>query len=143
MAKVRVLFVCTGNSARSQIAEAFLRDMAGDRYEALSAGVELQGLNPIAVEVMSEIGIDISSQLAKDISEFATKDVDFVVTVCDNLRQQCLVFPGTHKTLHCSLPDPAAVTGTREERLSVFRRIRDEIASRIEREFVQQTASAS
>jgi len=132
--KPRVLFLCTGNSARSQMAEALLRSCT-DRYEALSAGIEPKGLNPLAVEAMREIGIDISNQQSKDVVSFLGQSIQYVITVCDNARERCPIFPGTFKFLHWSFPDPAAVEGTDEEKLAVFRMVRDEIANHILEEF--------
>lgn len=133
----KVLFLCTGNSARSQMAEGYLRQAAGDRYQAMSAGIEPKGLNPLAVEAMREIGIDISQQTSKDVVTLLGQHVPYVVTVCDNARERCPIFPGTWKFLHWSLEDPAAGQGTHEERLAVFRRVRDQIIAHIDREFVQ------
>lgn len=136
--KVKVLFLCTGNSARSQIAEGYLRHVAGDRFEALSAGIEPKGLNPLAVEVMREIGIDISRQRSKDVVSLLGQHIPYVVTVCDNAKERCPIFPRTYKFLHWSFEDPAAAAqGSREEKLAIFRRVRDEIINNIEREFVQ------
>jgi arsenate reductase len=134
--KVKVLFLCTGNSARSQMAEGYLRRVAADRFEALSAGIEPGGLNPLAVEVMREIGIDISHQKSKDIRDLLGVDIAYVITVCDHAREHCPIFPGTHKFLHWSFEDPAAVEGPQEEKLAIFRRIRDEIVQTIERELL-------
>jgi len=134
--KPKVLFLCTGNSARSQMAEGYLRATAGDRFEPLSAGIEPKGLNPLATEAMREIGIDISHQKSKDVVSFLGQYIPYIVTVCDNARERCPIFPRTYKFLHWSFDDPAAVTGSREEKLAVFRRVRDEIARRIEQEFV-------
>ena len=131
MLKPKVLFLCTGNSARSQIAEGFLRDVAGDYFESLSAGIEPKGLNPLAVEVMREIGIDISQQRSKDVREFLGSPIPYIITVCDNAREHCPIFPGTYKYMHWRIEDPAAVQGTEEEKLAVFRRIRDQIGSRV------------
>jgi arsenate reductase (thioredoxin) len=136
MPKPKVLFLCTGNSARSQMAEGYLRYLAGDRFEPVSAGIAPKGLNPLAVEAMQEIGIDISQQESKDVSEFLGQAIPFVITVCDNAKERCPVFPNANKLLHWSLDDPAAATGTREEKLTVFRRVRDEIARRIEQELL-------
>ena len=119
------------------MAEGFLRDMANDYFEALSAGIEPKGLNPLAVEVMQEIGIDISQQRSKDVREFLGSPIPYIITVCDNANEHCPIFPGTYKYLHWSLQDPAAVQGAKEEKLAVFRRVRDVIASRVER-FVQE-----
>jgi arsenate reductase (thioredoxin) len=135
MAKTRVLFLCTGNSARSQMAEGYLRHAAGDRFEVLSAGIEPKGLNPLAVEAMREIGVDISSQRSKDVREFLGQSIPYVVTVCDNAKEHCPVFPGAYKRLHWGFEDPAAAAGPREEQLAVFRRVRDQIRAAIDREF--------
>ena len=131
-----VLILCTGNSARSQMAEGYLRHGAGGEFEALSAGVEAKGLNPLAVEAMREIGIDISRQTSKSVEQFLGQEIAYVVTVCNNAKQRCPIFPSTHKSLHWSLPDPAEATGSHEEKLAVFRRVRDEIAERIEQELL-------
>jgi arsenate reductase (thioredoxin) len=138
MLKPKVLFLCTGNSARSQMAEGYLRHIAGDRFEPLSAGIEPKGLNPLAVEVMREIGIDISQQRSKYVGEFLGTPIPYVITVCDSAREHCPIFPETYKYIHWSIEDPAAIHGTEEEKLAVFRRVRDEIASRVQR-FVQET----
>ena len=136
----KVLFLCTGNSARSQMAEGYLRHAAGDRFEALSAGISPKGLNPLAVEAMRELGIDISQQTSKDVATLLGQHIPYVVTVCDNAKERCPIFPGAWKFLHWSLEDPAAADGTHEQKLAVFRRVRDEIAANIEREFVQGAA---
>ena len=137
--KRRVLFLCTGNSARSQMAEALLRDLAGDQFEALSAGVAPTSLNPLAVEVMKEIGIDISGQRSKDVAEFLGQKMDCVVTVCDHARQVCPVFPA-EQCLHWSLPDPAAFLGSRDDQLGFFRFVRDELEQKIAESFVSSSA---
>lgn len=134
--KKRVLILCTGNSARSQMAEGLLRWMAGDRFEVLSAGVEPSQVRPQAIEAMREIGIDISKQHSKSVEEFAEQEFDYVITVCDNANERCPVFPGQTKRLHWSFDDPAATKGDEAERLAVFRRVRDEIEARL-REFVE------
>ncbi|MBZ5616329.1 MAG: arsenate reductase ArsC [Acidobacteriia bacterium] len=134
--KVKVLFLCTGNSARSQMAEGYLRHAAGDQFEALSAGIEPKGLNPLAVEAMQEIGIDISHQRPKDVVSLLGQHIPYVVTVCDNAREHCPIFPRTYKFLHWSFEDPAAAQGSHEEKMAVFRRVRDEIAHRIDAELV-------
>jgi arsenate reductase len=143
MSKARVLFLCTGNSARSQMAEGYLRHVAGDQFEALSAGIEPKGLNPLAVEAMQEIGIDISQQKSKDIREFLGQAIPYVITVCDNAKERCPIFPRTFKFLHWSFDDPAAVTGSHDKKLAVFRRVRDEIASRIQHELVTPRIAAT
>lgn len=136
MSKPKVLFLCTGNSARSQMAEGYLRHIAGDKFEALSAGIEPKGLNPLAVEAMQEIGIDISQQTSKDVKEFLGQGIPYVITVCDNAKQRCPIFPRTYKFLNWSFDDPAEATGSHDEKLSVFRRVRDEITQRIKQELV-------
>ncbi|MHB8413128.1 MAG: arsenate reductase ArsC [Candidatus Acidiferrales bacterium] len=133
--KSKVLFLCTGNSARSQMAEGLLRHFAGERFEVASAGIEPKGLNPLAVAAMREIGIDISNQRSKDVREFLGAPVQYVVTVCSNAREKCPVFPATVKFIHWDLDDPAAVQGTDEEKLAAFRQARDKIAAHIEKEF--------
>ena len=130
--KPRVLFLCTGNSARSQMAEGYLRQKGGDRYEPSSAGIEPKGLNPLAVEAMAEIGIDISQQKSKDVRDFLGQNIPYVITVCDSAKEKCPVFSSTYKSLHWSFEDPAEAKGTHDERLAVFRRVRDEIIQRID-----------
>lgn len=137
--KPRVLFLCTGNSARSQMAEGYLRHAASDRFEALSAGIEPKGLNPLAVETMAEIGIDISGQTSKDVAIFLGENFPYVVTVCQNAREKCPIFLRTYKFLHWGFDDPAAATGTHDERLAVFRRVRDEIIKRIQNELLPES----
>ena len=126
--KNRVLFLCTGNSARSQMAEAFLRDLAGDRYEVFSAGTHPKGLHPRTVEVMKEVGIDVSGQDSKDIRQYQGQQFDYVITVCDRARQECPVFPGA-EPIHWGFDDPAASPA--ENQLRAFRRVRDEILQRL------------
>jgi arsenate reductase (thioredoxin) len=133
--KPKVLFLCTGNSARSQMAEGFLRHQAGDRFEALSAGTDPKTLNPFAVQVMREAAIDISAQRSKGVGEFLGQPVQYVVTVCANAKEKCPIFPATFKIVHWDLEDPAAAQGSDEEKLAIFRKVRDEIRERIEREF--------
>ena len=133
--KTRVLFLCTGNSCRSQMAEGALRELAGDRFKASSAGTTPTRINPIAVRVMAEIAIDISAQRSKSVVEMMGEHFDYVVTVCDSARESCPVFPGGATKLHWSFDDPATAQGTEEEHLDVFRQVRDEIVSRI-REFI-------
>ena len=135
MPKPKVLFLCTGNSARSQMAEGLLREMAGDRFEALSAGTHPVGVNPLAIEAMQEVGIDISKHRSKNVTDFLGSPIEYVITVCDRARESCPVFPGTYKFLRWSLDDPAAATGSHEDKLLAFRRIRDEISRHIETEF--------
>lgn len=137
MSKPRVLFLCTANSCRSQMAEGFLRHFAGDRFEAASAGAQPTQLNPDAVRVMKERGIDISTHWSKDVAEFWKQRVSYVITVCDKAKEACPIFPFAPTSLHWSLEDPAAAHGTDAERLAVFRRVRDEIEAHV-REFAAQ-----
>ncbi len=136
----RVLILCTGNSARSQMAEGLLRHDAGDQFEAASAGVDPSEVRPLAIKAMSELGIDIRHQRSKSVDEFTGQHFDYVITVCDNANQQCPMFPGNTKRIHWSIEDPAAVEGSEEERLNVFRRVRDELRERL-REFGDQNRS--
>jgi arsenate reductase (thioredoxin) len=131
MEKLRVLFVCTHNSARSQMAEGFLRVYGGDRFEAFSAGTEAAGVRPEAIRAMAEVGIDISSQTSKTVDRFLGERFAFVITVCDQAREACPVFPGADETAHWGFEDPSEAPGDEEERMAVFRRVRDEIARRI------------
>jgi arsenate reductase len=133
---IRVLFVCTGNSARSQIAEALLRDFGGPEFDVNSAGTEPGVVNPYSVRVLDEIGIDWSAARSKSVTEFIGRPFDYVITVCDRARQTCPVFPGNHNTLHWGLDDPAEVEGTDEQKLEAFRRTRTEVATRL-RPFVE------
>jgi arsenate reductase len=125
--KKRILILCTGNSARSQMAEGILRHDAGDRFEVESAGTKPGRVRPEAVAVMKEIGIDLTGHRSKSVNEFADQNFDSVLTVCDSAKESCPIFPGHGKRIHHSFDDPAAVEGTEEERLAVFRRVRDEI----------------
>ncbi len=125
----RVLILCTGNSARSQMAEGLLRYDAGDRFEVESAGTKPSHVRPEAIAVMKEIGIDISAQHSKSVDEFAGRNFDHVITVCDNAKESCPMYPGHTNRLHHSFDDPAAVQGSEEDRLRMFRRVRDEIRS--------------
>jgi len=129
---IRVLFVCTGNSARSIMAEALLRQRGGDAFEVHSAGTEPKGVNPLTLRVLAEAGLDASGARSKSVDEFIGEPFDYVVTVCDQARESCPVFPGVHTTLHWSIDDPAAATGTEAERLAVFRRALAELESRID-----------
>ena len=131
--KTSVLFLCTGNSCRSQMGEGFLRELGGKRFEAHSAGTEIADrVNPLAVKAMAEIGIDISSQKPTDLAVYDDQDLDLVITVCDNARQSCPMFLGARENVHWSLEDPAEAQGSEEERMVVFRTIRDEIRRRVE-----------
>lgn len=136
MRSTTVLFLCTGNSARSQMAEGFLRHLAGDRFEVASAGTHPFGLNPNAVAVMREIGLDISNQRSKSVNDFHGEPFDYVITVCDSARESCPVLPGAGRMLHWSFEDPAVAQGSLEERMKVFRRVRDAITERI-RQFAE------
>ncbi len=135
MVKPKVLFLCTQNSCRSQMAEGFLRHFAGDQFEAASAGAEATRVNPVAIRVMKEAGIDISAHRSKDASEFLGQRFTYVIRVCDRARETCPIFPGAIQYLDWGLDDPARVEGTEAERLAAFRRVRDEIAERV-REFL-------
>jgi arsenate reductase (thioredoxin) len=125
--KKRVLILCTGNSARSQMAEGLMRHDSGDRFEVFSAGTKPSRVRPEAIEAMREVGIDISGQRSKSVDEFAGEPFDYVLTVCDNARESCPIFPGHAVRIHQTFADPAAVQGSDEERLSAFRRVRDEL----------------
>jgi len=133
MPKTRVLFLCTGNSARSQMAEAYLRKYADDRFEAHSAGLEPKGLNPLTVQVMEEVGLDISGYKSKGVDTYLGKVLfQYLVTVCDDADKNCpTVWPGVNKRLHWSFEDPAAFQGTDEEKLAKFRQVRDQIDEKI------------
>ena len=124
--KKRVLILCTGNSARSQMAEGLLRHNAGDRFEVESAGTKASFVRPEAIAVLRELGIDISRHHSKNVNEFEGQDFDYVITVCDHARESCPVFFGRAKKLHHDFEDPAAAEGSEAERLAVFRRVRDE-----------------
>jgi arsenate reductase len=128
----RVLFICSHNAARSQIAEGYLRARYGDTYEAFSAGTSASTVSPLAVRAMAEIGIDISAQRSKELGELIGEEMDVVVTVCDAAQAVCPMFPGAKQTIHASVPDPAAAIGTDDERLAVFREVRDEITAWID-----------
>jgi arsenate reductase len=132
MDRVKVLFICTHNSARSQMAEGFLNRLGAGRFEARSAGTEPGTLHPLAVQVMAEEGIDISGQHAKSIDAFLQERFDYAITVCDDANETCPVFPNARHRLHWSFPDPSRAKGTREKRLAVFRAIRDAIRARVE-----------
>ena len=135
----RVLFLCTHNSARSQMAEGLLRHLAGDRFEAFSAGTEKTRVRPEAIEAMREVGSDISDQESKTLDRYLAERFDYVVTVCDAANEACPFFPGARERLHWSLPDPSAVFG--DERLPAFREARDDIRTRIETELLDPDAA--
>lgn len=138
--KTRVLILCTGNSARSQMAEGLLRHDGAGKFEVFSAGVEPSRVRTQAIEAMREIGMDISAQRSKSVDEFTGQEFDYVITVCDNANEKCPVFPGKAKRIHWSFDDPAAIEGDEATRLNVFRRVRDEIRGRL-REFVADVST--
>jgi arsenate reductase (thioredoxin) len=127
----RVLILCTGNSARSQMAEGLLRRAGGGRFEVSSAGTRPAGVRPEAVKALREVGVDISGHRSKSVEEFAGQAFDYVITVCDNARESCPVFPEATERIHWSFDDPAAVEGDAATRLAAFRRVRDEIGERL------------
>jgi arsenate reductase len=133
----RVLFLCVHNSARSQMAEGILRARARDRYEAFSAGSKATEVRPLAIRAMAEVGIDIAGQRSKTTDAFAGEEFDYVITVCDDAREACPYFPGARRRLNWSFDDPAAATGSEDERLAVFRRVRDQIAERLDEELLR------
>ena len=139
--KLRVLILCTGNSARSQMAEGLLRHDGGARFEVRSAGTHPSKVRREAVAAMRELGIDISAQHSKSVDEFAGQPFDYVITVCDHAREHCPVFPAATRQVHWSFDDPAAAAGDEAARLTVFRRVRDEIRARL-REFIKETMNA-
>jgi arsenate reductase len=133
--KKKVLFICTENSCRSQMAEGILRYFKGDEYEVFSAGTNPSVVDPRAIKVMAEIGIDISGHKSKSVQEFLDKDFDFVITVCDKAKEACPVFYRGDKHVHWSFIDPKEARGSEKEVLQIFRRVRDEIKLRIQEEF--------
>ena len=141
MNKKRALILCTGNSARSQMAEGLLRHDAGELFEVSSAGVEPGHVRPQAIAVMSEVGIDISGQRSKSVEEFTGEEFDYVITVCDNANEHCPVFPGKTKRIHWSFEDPAAASGDEAARLAVFRLVRDQLRQRFS-EWVSELKNA-
>jgi arsenate reductase len=132
----RVLFLCTHNSARSQMAEGLLRHLAGDRFEAHSAGTEATRVRPLAVRAMGEMGVDISGQESKTLDRYLKEPFDYVITVCDDANEACPFFPEAANRLHWSFEDPSKAEGSEEERLAVFRSVRDRIRQRIEVDLV-------
>ena len=138
--RTRVLFLCTGNSCRSQMGEGLLRHLAGERYDSLSAGAKPSGyVHPLAIEVMQELDIDISEQQSKSIQDFLPpigEPPHFIISVCDSAAEECPIFPGEVENVHIPFFDPADATGTEEERKAVFRKVRDEIQAMIEERFV-------
>jgi len=140
MKKTSVLFVCTHNSARSQMAEGLLRDRYGDRYDVYSAGTERTHVRPLAIEVMDELDIDLSDHTSKTIDDLGDRTFDVVVTVCDDAREACPYLPAEKKNVHRSFDDPSAAEGTAEERRVVFRRVRNELADWIDEAFAPERA---
>lgn len=129
--RFRVLFLCTHNSARSQMAEALLRHVGGDHFEVYSAGTEPGRVHPLAIKAMDDIGLDISGHTSKSLNGFIGDEFDYVITVCDQANESCPIFPGDPNRIHWSFPDPSAVEGTEEERLKAFADIRDQLRMRL------------
>src|SRR3954470_11054092 len=127
----QILILCTGNSARSQMAEGLLRTLAGDRFAVFSAGSKHSIVNPHAITAMDERGIDIRSQRSKHLNEYLSQPFDYVITVCDNAAETCPLFPGAARRIHWSFPDPAAVTGSESELMESFRQVRDDIEAQL------------
>ena len=138
--KRRVLFLCTHNSARSQMAEGLLRHLAGDRVESFSAGTEATRVRPLAIRAMAELGIDISGQESKTLERYLGEPFDAVITVCDQANETCPTFYGAKERLHWSFPDPSKATGAEEEQLAVYRQVRDAFRERIESELLPRLA---
>jgi arsenate reductase (thioredoxin) len=136
--KKKVLVLCTGNSARSQMAEGLLKHITQNRYDIYSAGTKPSIVRPEAIEALAEIGIDISANRSKSVDEFTDKEIDYVLTVCDNARENCPYFPAKTRVIHHSFEDPAEVKGNEEVRLNAFRQIRDEIKNYFENDFVKR-----
>ena len=137
--KRRVLFICTHNSARSQMAEGLLRHLGNERFEVFSAGTEATLVRPMAIQAMAEQGIDISHQQSKELDRYLDEPFDDVITVCDTAAEACPVFPGATRRRHWSFEDPSKATGSEAEQLGVYRQVRDEIRSRIENELLSDT----
>jgi len=137
----RVLVLCTHNSARSQIAEGLLRALAPDRFDVASAGTEATRVHPLAIRAMDELGIDLRGHSSKTVDRLVAEPWDFVITVCDSANERCPLFPGRTTRLHWSFEDPSAAAGSEDERLAVFRRVRDAIAARL-REWVAERIPA-
>jgi arsenate reductase len=129
--KKRVLFLCTHNSTRSQMAEGLLRDLAGEQFEVFSAGTERTRVQPLAIEAMREVGTDITGHRSKTLDEFDGESFDYVITVCDRANESCPIFPGATERVHWSFDDPTAVLGNEEQRLRAFRTVRDAIKQRL------------
>ena len=139
--KQRVLFLCTHNSARSQMAEGLLRELGGDRFEPFSAGTEVTHVRPLAIRAMSELGVDISGQESKTLDRYLNGPFDAVITVCDQANEACPVFFGARQRLHWSFPDPSQAEGDEEHQLAVYREVRDAIRERIERELLAEAGA--
>lgn len=139
--RIRALILCTGNSARSQMAEGLLREMAGDWMEVASAGVSPSDVRWEAVEAMKEIGIDISKHRSKSVDELTAQSFDFVITVCDNAKQNCPVFPGKYHRIHWSIDDPAAVQGDDKTKVAAFRHARNDLRERLQH-FIENEAKS-
>ena len=138
----RVLFLCTHNSARSQMAEGFLRDLAGDRFDVVSAGTRATVVHPFAIQAMAESGVDISLHKSKPVGRFLGQPFDLIITVCDDAAEECPWFPNARERRHWSFPDPSKAAGTDEERFAAFAKVRDDIRSRIEQELVPDALPA-
>jgi arsenate reductase (thioredoxin) len=136
--QARVLFLCTHNSARSQMAEGLLRHLGGDGFEAHSAGTEATHVRPLAIRAMNDVGVDITGQESKTLDRYLEEPFDYVITVCDEANEACPYFPGARNRLHWSFEDPSGTEGSEEERLAIFRKVRDEIRERIEQELVNK-----
>jgi arsenate reductase (thioredoxin) len=134
--KKRILFICTHNSARSQMAEGLLRSLGSDQFEVFSAGTEATQVRPLAIKTMAELGIDISQQQSKTLERYLNEPFDEVITVCDTAAEACPLFPGVAKMQHWSFPDPSKATGSEAEQLAVYRHVRDDIRARIENELL-------
>lgn len=141
MTRQRVLVLCTHNSARSQMAEGLLRALASDRFDVASAGTEATRVHPLAIRAMDELGIDLRGHSSKTVDRLLAEPWDYVITVCDSANERCPLFPGRTTRLHWSFEDPSAATGSEDERLAVFRRVRDAIAARL-REWVAERIPA-
>jgi arsenate reductase len=139
--KKKVLFLCTGNSCRSQMAEGWLRRLGGNQFDVTSAGTQPVGLNPYAVAVMREVNVDISNHTSERVDPYLDQQFDYVITVCDRAQETCPIFPRASTMLHWSFEDPAKAKGTFEQQLIVFRKIRDEIADRIRRFIAENPCS--
>ncbi|MEI8132468.1 MAG: arsenate reductase ArsC [Leptolinea sp.] len=142
--KAKVLFLCTGNSARSQMAEAFLRKFAGDNFEVYSAGLEPQGVNPYTIRVMEEIGYNMSSHRSKSLTEYMGKNhFGYLITVCGGADKNCPIFPGMGMRMHWGFEDPAAFQGSDDEKLEKFRQVRDQIAEKIQSWLIEKEINTS